>query len=154
MKNQTLIYQAKDGAIEFGADIKNQNIWASQAQIVKLFKIDQSVASRHIKNIFKDGEVDEKSNMQKMHIANSDKSVVFYSLDVILAVGYRTSSKTAIEFRKWSTKILKKYLVDGYAINKKSIAQNYQKFNQALIIGLILMLLKDNSKKSVNKKSK
>jgi len=127
-----LIYQAKDGVIEINADIKNQNIWASQAQIVDIFKIDQSVASRHIKNIFKDNEIDKKSNMQKMHIANSDKPVVFYSLDVILAVGYRTNSKTAIEFRKWATKVLKSYLLEGVAINKKLISQNYQKFSQAL----------------------
>lgn len=86
-ENSIEIYQTKDGAIEFNADIKNQNIWASQGQIVNLFKIDQSVASRHIKNIFKNGEVD-KSNMQKMHIANSNKPVTFYSLDVILAVGF------------------------------------------------------------------
>jgi death-on-curing family protein len=129
---QTLVYQAKDGAIELKADLKNQNIWASQAQIVSLFKIDQSVASRHIKNIFKDGEVDTKSNMQKMHIANSDKLVAFYSLDVILAVGYRASSKTAIEFRKWATKTLKKYLTNGVAINKKLISQNHQKFLKAI----------------------
>jgi death-on-curing family protein len=132
LANQTLVYQAKDGAIELKADIKNQNIWASQAQIVSLFKIDQSVASRHIKNIFKDGEVEAKSNMQKMHIANSDKPVAFYSLDIILAVGYRANSKTAIEFRKWATKTLKKYLTDGIAINKKLISQNHQKFLKAI----------------------
>lgn len=132
IQSQSLIYQAKDGAIELNADIKNQNIWASQAQIVELFNVDQSVASRHIKNIFKDGEVDAKSNMQKMHIANSDKPVVFYSLDVILAVGYRANSKTAIEFRKWATKVLKNYLLDGVAVNKKLISKNYQKFSQAL----------------------
>jgi death-on-curing family protein len=129
---QTLIYQVKDGAIELSADIKNQNIWANQAQIVSLFKIDQSVASRHIKNIFKDGEVDIKSNMQKMHITNSDKPVAFYSLDVILAVGYRTNSKTAIDFRKWTSKVLKSYLLEGVAINKKLISQNHQKFLKAI----------------------
>ena len=129
---QTLVYQAKDGAIELSADIKNQNIWANQAQIVSLFEIDQSVASRHIKNIFRDGEIDAKSNMQKMHIANSDKPVAFYSLDVILAVGYRTNSKTAINFRKWATKVLKNYLIDGFTINKKVIAQNHQKFLKAI----------------------
>jgi hypothetical protein len=121
-ENLIEIYQTKDGAIEFNADIKNQNIWASQAQIVNLFKIDQSVASRHIKNIFKNGEVDE-SNMQKMHIANSDKPVAFYSLDVILAVGYRTSSKTAIEFRKWATQKLKDYLIKGFAVNENRIKE-------------------------------
>lgn len=129
---QSLIYQTKDGAIELNSDIKNQNIWASQAQIVSLFKVDQSVTSRHIKNIFKDDEVDTKSNMQKMHIANSDKPVACYSLDVILAVGYRTNSRTAIDFRKWATKVLKNYLLDGVAINKKLISQNHQKFLKAI----------------------
>jgi prophage antirepressor-like protein len=146
---ETLIYQAKDGAIELQADVRKQNIWASQAQIVDLFKVDQSVASRHIKNIFKGGEVEEKSNMQKLHIANSDRPVVFYSLDVILAIGYRTNSKTAIKFRKWSTKILKQYLTDGYAINKKLIAQNYQKFNQALK-DIKILLPKDNQIAAAN----
>jgi prophage maintenance system killer protein len=143
LATKPLIYQAKDGEIELNADIKNQNIWASQAQIVEIFKIDQSVASRHINNIFKDNEIDKKSNMQKMHIANSDKPVAFYSLDVILAVGYRTNSKTAIDFRKWATKILKGYLFEGVAINKKLISQNYQKFSQALK-NIKAILPKDN----------
>ncbi len=130
--NQTLIYQAKDGAIEIAVDAKNQNVWANQSQIGSLFEIDQSVTSRHIRNILKDGEIDLRSNMQKMHIANSDKPVSFYSLDIILAIGYRTNSKKAVEFRKWATKTLKGYLLDGYAINTKLISHNYQKFSQAL----------------------
>lgn len=84
--------------------------------------------SRHIKNIFKDREIEEKSNMQKMHNANSDKPVTLYSLDVILGVGYRTNSKVAIEFRKWATKTLHNYIVDGFAINKSRIIKNYQQF--------------------------
>src|SRR3990167_8779930 len=99
-----IIYQAKNGAIEFRGDFTRETIWATQAQIVGLFSVDQSVVSRHIKNIFKDGEIDEKSNMQKMHNANSDKPTMLYSLDVILGVGYRTNSRVAIEFRKWATK--------------------------------------------------
>ncbi|NCD06106.1 MAG: Fic/DOC family protein [Spirochaetia bacterium] len=127
-KEKLIIYQTKSGSLEFKGDFKKETIWASQADIVKLFKVDQSVVSRHIKNIFKDGEVLEKSNMQKMHIANSDKPVYFYSLDVILSVGYRTNSKVAIEFRKWATKTLRKHLVDGYTINKKLVVKNYKKF--------------------------
>ncbi len=74
-KSQVVIYQAKSGAIELRGDFSRETIWASQAQIVGLFGVDQSVVSRHINNIFKDGEIDKKSNMQKMHIANSDKPV-------------------------------------------------------------------------------
>ncbi len=70
--------------------------------------------------------------MQKVHIANSDKPVKFYSLDIILAVGYRANSARAIEFRKWATKVLKQHLVKGYTINKKRLAANYQKFMRAI----------------------
>ena len=125
---QIMIYRSKSGALEIRSDIKKSTVWASQAQIVKLFGVDQSVVSRHIRNIFKDKEIDEKSNMQKMHNANSDKPVAFYSLDVILSVGYRTNSKVAIEFRKWATKTLRAYIVNGYAINKDRISYNYQQF--------------------------
>ena len=90
--------------------------------------MDQSVVSRHIRNFFKDDEIEQKSNMQKMHIANSDKPIMLYSLDVILGVGYRTNSKVAIEFRKWATKTLRSYIVDGFAINKSRIAKNYKQF--------------------------
>ena len=82
-----IIYRTKNGAIELQGDVKAETLWATQAQIVQLFEIDQSVVSRHIRNIFKDGEVNKKSNMQKMHIANSDKPVIFYSFDMVLAVG-------------------------------------------------------------------
>ncbi len=131
-KKEVIIYQAKSGAIEFRGDFSHETIWATQAQIVELFGVDQSVVSRHVKNIFKDGEVKEESNMQKMHIANSDKPVAVYSLDVILGVGYRTNSKIAIEFRKWATKTLRGYIVDGYAINKSRIAKNYAQFMGAM----------------------
>ncbi len=105
-KNEVIIYQGRSGAIEFKGDFKKENLWASQLQISQLFDINQSVISRHIKNIFQDGEINEKSNMQKMHNANSDKPVAFYSLDVILSVGYRANSKVAIAFRKWATQVI------------------------------------------------
>ncbi len=132
MKKEIIIYQSKNGSLEFKGDFEKETIWASQAQIVDLYGVDQSVGSRHVKNIFKDGEIEEKSNMQKMHIANSDKPVVFYSLDVILSVGYRTNSKVAIEFRKWATKTLREYIVKGYTFNKKQLAKNYDEFFQAV----------------------
>jgi len=123
MKNSIVIYQTKDGKNELEVNFDGESVWLSQKQIVEIFEKDQSVISRHIGNILKDNEVDEKSNMQKMHIANSDKPVTFYSLDIVLAVGYRTNSKKAIFFRKWATTVLKKYLIDGYAINEKKVIQ-------------------------------
>ncbi len=84
---------------------------------------DRTVITRHINNILKDSEVDEKSNVQKMHIANSDKPVKFYSLDIILAVGYRTNSAKAIKFHQWATRVLKDYIIKGYALNQKRLQQ-------------------------------
>ena len=131
-ENKIVIYQAPSGAIEFRGDISHETIWATQAQIVDLFNVDQSVVSRHVNNIFRDGEIDPKSNMQKMHIANSDKPVVLYSLDVILSVGYRTNSKIAIAFRQWATKTLREHITKGYTINRKQIAKNYDSFMQTV----------------------
>lgn len=127
-ENKLIVFQAKNGAIELKADVNSETVWATQANIVKLFEKDQSVVSRHIAKIFKDGEVDAKSNMQKMHNANSDKPVVYYSLDVILAVGYRVNSNRAIEFRKWATKTLKQYITQGFAVNSLVIKNNYSQF--------------------------
>ncbi len=119
--SEIVIYE--DGKIELKVGFENETVWLSQKQIVALFEKDQSVISRHINNIIKDEEVDAKSNMQKMHIANSDKPVTFYSLDIVLSVGYRTSSSKAIKFRKWATQVLKEYLIKGYALNKDKIKQ-------------------------------
>ena len=121
-----IIYKDAQGNVELKADIKNETVWATQAQVAELFNVDQSVVSRHIKNILKDSEVDERSNMQKMHIANSDKPVTYYSLDLILAVGYRTNSNKAIHFRRWATKTLREYIVKGLVVNKGRIKQLHE----------------------------
>lgn len=90
-------------------------VWLSQAQMIELFGRDQSVISRHIKNVFKENEVEEKSNMHFLHIANSDRPVAYYSLDVIISVGYRVKSKRGVECRKWANSVLRKYILQGYA---------------------------------------
>ena len=126
MDKLTVVY--KNGEIELDISVEDETVWLTQKQIAEIFQKDQSVISRHINNIFKDGEVDEKSNMQKMHIANSDKPVSFYSLDIVLAVGYRTNSSKAISFRKWATKVLKEYIYNGYIINSEKIT--HQRFKE------------------------
>ena len=136
MKNkpakEIVIYQNKSGKLEFRGDLERDTVWGTQKQIADLFSIDRTVATRHINKILKQGEVNEKSNVHFLHIANSDKPVKFYSLDIILAVGYRTNSSEAITFRKWATKTLRQHLLDGYTINKKRIGENYKKFSQAV----------------------
>lgn len=114
---QLAIFQNDNGAIELSVDARAETIWANQAQIASLFDIDQSGVARHIKKVIVSDEVDAKSNMQKMHIANSDRPTTFYSLDVILAVGYRANSGKATQFRKWATTTLKSYVADGFVIN-------------------------------------
>lgn len=120
-KNNIIIYQGKNGEIQIQMDQKSDTVWARQEQIAELFEVDRTVATKHINNIIKSGEVDEKSNVQKMHIPNSDKPVKMYSLDIILAVGYRTNSGKAIKFRQWATTRLKEYLVQGYSINQSRL---------------------------------
>jgi hypothetical protein len=101
--------------------MENENVWLTQAQMVELFQRDQSVISKHIKNAISEGEVDEKRNMQKLHIANSDKPVAFYNLDVIIAVGYRVKSLRGTQFRRWATAVLSEYLVKGFAMNDEAL---------------------------------
>ncbi len=138
---QLVIYQGKNGAIEFRGDFNRETIWGTQKQIAEVFGVDRSVVTKHIKNIFKDAELDKKLVCAKFahttqHGAikgkTQTKEVEFYNLDIVLAVGYRTNSARAIEFRKWATKTLKQHILDGYTINKKRIGQNYEKFMQAV----------------------
>ena len=131
-QNNVIIYQSKTGKIEFRGDFQKNTIWGTQQQISGAFEINRSVVTKHINNIFKDREIDEKSNVQKMHFTHSDKPVKLYSLDIILAVGYRSNSAKAILFRKWATKTLRQHLLDGYTINKKQLLKNYNKFQKTI----------------------
>ena len=130
--NEIEIYQLDGHQIEIQVQFDGETAWLTQDQMVSLFQRNQSVISRHIRNIFNDGELDEKSNMQKMHIANSDKPVVIYNLDVIISVGYRVNSKRGTQFRQWATQRLKDYLVKGYAINQKHLTENLHHLAQAV----------------------
>lgn len=120
-KGEIIIYKTPQNEVELKVRSKNESVWLRQNEIALLFGKERSVITKHINKIFADEEADKKSNVQKMHIPNSDKQVEFYSLDVILAVGYRTSSSRAIYFRKWATKILKQYLIKGFAVNEKRL---------------------------------
>jgi hypothetical protein len=126
--NRIVLYTNKNGKIEFRADTERDTLWASQDQISRLFETERSVVTKHINNIFKDDEVGQKSNVQKMHITNSDKPITLYSLDIILAVGYRTNSKKAIKFRKWATRILRQYLIKGFNLDRQKLITSKENF--------------------------
>lgn len=97
--------------------LQNDSVWLTKNQMAELFQRDRSVISKHIKNAFEEGELDEKSNVQKMHVAHSDKPVNFYSLDVIISVGYRVKSLRGTQFRIWATNVLQEYMTKGFAMN-------------------------------------
>jgi hypothetical protein len=99
MKSNILIYQTEDGQTKIETHIENESVWLTQAQMSELFQKERSVISKHIGNVFKEGELEEKSNVQNLHIAGSDKPVRFYNLDVIISVGYRVKSHRGTQFR-------------------------------------------------------
>jgi len=129
-KGEIIIYKTSKNEVDLKVRFENESVWLRQNEIAMLFDKERSVITKHINKIFADNEIDKKSNVQKLHIPNSDKSVEFYSLDMILAVGYRVNSSRAIHFRKWVTKILKQYLIKGYAINEKRILEAREKFKE------------------------
>jgi len=136
--NKIIVYQGKSGAIELKGDFKRETIWASLDQITDVFERDKSVISRHLKNIYKEKELDRFSTVAKNATVqtegkrNVERVIEYYNLDAIISVGYRVNSKKATEFRKWATKTLRQHILEGYTINKKRLAKNYELFLQAV----------------------
>ena len=123
MKNandKIVIFQTDDGRTQIDVRLENETVWLTQKQMEFLFQKDQSVIARHINNVFREGELEEKSNMQILHNTFSkNKPTKVYSLDVIISVGYRVKSQRGTQFRIWVNRVLKDYLVKGYAVNEK-----------------------------------
>ncbi|GHT04039.1 hypothetical protein FACS189440_22030 [Bacteroidia bacterium] len=117
-KDEIVLYQLGN-SLQLEVKVENETVWLTQAQMVLLFERERTVITKHINNIFKEGELDEKSNVHFLHIANSDKPIKIYSLDVIISVGYRVKSQRGTLFRIWATKTLKEYILKGYAVNQR-----------------------------------
>jgi hypothetical protein len=124
------IYEGPGGTIEVRMD--RETVWLSQAQLSELFGRERSVITKHLRNAFGDGELEEESNVQNLHIAGSDKPVKFYNLDVVISVGYRVKSREGVHFRQWSTRILKEHLTRGYTLNRQRFEQNARELEAAL----------------------
>ncbi len=124
---ELVIYTNDDGKVSLDVQLDNETVWLNQTQMVSLFNRDQSVISRHLRNIFREKELDDKSNMQKMHIANSDKPSVFYNLDIIISLGYRVKSQQGTRFRQWATKTLRDHIVKGYTLNEQRLREQHEK---------------------------
>lgn len=117
-ENEIILYQP-DSTVKLEVRLENETVWLTQQQMSDLFERDRTVITRHINNIFKEKELDERSNVHFLHIANSDKPIKLYSLDVIISVGYRVKSLRGTQFRQWANKVLKEYLLKGYSINQR-----------------------------------
>ena len=128
-QGEIILYQP-DEAVRLEVRLEDETVWLTQAQIAELFQRDRTVITKHINNVFKEKELEEKSNVHFLHIANSDKPVKFFSLDVIISVGYRVKSVRGTQFRQWANKILKEYLLKGYSINQRLNDMEYRMNNK------------------------
>ncbi len=117
-QGEIVLYQP-DETVKLEVRMENETVWLTQAQIAELFERDRTVITKHINNVFKEKELEEKSNVQFLHIANSDKPVKYFSLDVIISVGYRVKSIRGTQFRQWANRVLKDYLLKGYSVNQR-----------------------------------
>ena len=120
-KSNMIIYITEDGLTKIETTFDEDTVWLSKAQMAELFQRDRSVISKHIKNVFEEGELPKESNVQILHITSSDKPVEFYSLDVIISVGYRVKSKRGTQFRIWAANILKEYMKKGFVLDDERL---------------------------------
>ena len=131
-RGEIVLYRTDDGKTALDVRLEAETVWLTQAQIAKLFQRERSVVTKHIRNVFLERELTEKGNVQKMHIANSDKPVAYFSLDVIISVGYRVKSKHGTQFRIWATQTLRDHLVRGYTLNERRLRERSIDIEQAV----------------------
>lgn len=121
-KNEIIVYQPEGGEFHIEVRVENETVWLTQAQMAELFSKSISVISRHIANVFAEHELEEKSNLHFLQIANSDKPVKLFSLDVIISVGYRVKSYQGTQFRRWANQVLKEHLLKGFSVNQRLVS--------------------------------
>lgn len=129
-ENEIIIYQTEDGQTQIDVHMKNETVWLTSRQMALLFDRDESNVRRHVINVFTEGELSRENNVHFLHVNGVKKPVPFYSLDVIISVGYRVKSQRGTQFRIWANRVLKDYLVKGYAINNKVAIQKYEELIQ------------------------
>ena len=119
MGNEIILFETNDNAIKLEVPVEGETVWLSANQMAELFDRDEKTIRKHINNVFSEAEVDKYNNTQKMRVVGVKQKVPFYTLDVIISVGYRVKSKRGVLFRKWANGILKKYLIKGYVVNDR-----------------------------------
>lgn len=143
MNNSIEIYHSQDGSVQLNVKLENETVWLSANQMAMLFGRDAKTIRKHINNVFADGELAKESNTQKMRVANSDKPVPFYNLDVIISVGYRVKSRQGVQFRQWATSILKQYLIKGYVVNQQIKLDRYNELKDVVRLMSRSIVLQD-----------
>ncbi|WP_404295664.1 RhuM family protein [Halomonas sp.] len=134
---QVQIFQSNDGVISLEVALEQETVWLSQAQMCELFGRERSVVTKHIRNVFREGELDKNSVCAKYaHTAPDGKTyqIEYYNLDVIISVGYRVKSLRGVQFRRWATSVLKKHLVQGYTLDRKRLVERGIEFEQAVVL--------------------
>ena len=132
MNNSIEIYRSQDGSVQLNVKLENETVWLSANQMAMLFDRDAKTIRKHINNVFADDELTKESNTHFLRVANSDKPVPFYNLDVIISVGYRVKSQQGVQFRRWATSVLKQYLIKGYAINQQIKLDRYNELKDVV----------------------
>jgi hypothetical protein len=118
-----VLFQAADGQVSLDVRLEADTVWLSQAQMAELFGRERSVITRHVGNVFREGELPEESNVHFLHIAGADRPVGFYNLDVIISVGYRVKSPRGTQFRIWATQVLRQHLIQGYTLHQRRLQE-------------------------------
>lgn len=131
--SEIVIFEPTEGG-QVIVRLEGDSLWLTQDQIANLFQRERSVITKHLRNIFTDGELDEKSNVQILHIAGSDKPAKFYSLDVIISVGYRVNSKRGTQFRQWASRVLRDHLMQGWTLDRARFEHNATELEAALTL--------------------
>lgn len=136
LNNEIVIYQSEDGRTQLDVKLEGETVWLTQAQMSELFQIDRTVINRHIRNIYKSGELEEKATCAKnaqVRVEGSravSRTIPYYNLDIIISVGYRVNSIRGTRFRQWANSVLKQYLIKGYAVNERIRKQQIAELRQ------------------------
>lgn len=143
MEDKIIIYQTADGQTQLDVRFEDETVWLTQAQMAELFQKDRTVIGKHIHNVYKEGELDENSTCAKFaHMGNEGLQryeTTLYNLDVIISVGYRVKSQRGVQFRQWANRVLKQYLIKGYAVNEHIRREQIQELRQLVqVVGRTL----------------
>lgn len=134
LNDKIVIYQTADGQTSIEVKLENETVWLSANQMATLFDRDEKTIRKHINNVFSEGELEKENNTHFLRVDGVKQPVAFYSLDVIISIGYRVKSQRGTQFRIWANKVLKEYLVKGYAVNKALTEQRYTELKQLVTV--------------------